>query len=80
MPTIFIVLGFRFMFYSNDHKPIHIHVTKGGATARFSISPVAVLENKGMKPSELKLVESIIEENVEIIAEYWNNYFNKMMK
>lgn len=41
---------------------------------------MAVLENKGMKPSELKLVESIIEENVEIIAEYWNNYFNKMMR
>ena len=40
MPTIFIVLGFRFMFYSNDHEPIHVHVTKGGANEKFSISPV----------------------------------------
>ena len=31
MPTLFTVFGFRFMFYSNDHEPIHIHVLKGGA-------------------------------------------------
>ena len=43
-------------------------MTKGGARA---------IENNGLKPSELKLVESIIEENVEVIAEHWNNYFNK---
>lgn len=33
--------------------------------------------NKGLKPSEIKLVESIIEENQEIIAEHWNKFFNK---
>lgn len=26
---------------------------------------------------DLKLVESIIEENEEIIAEHWNKFFNK---
>lgn len=35
MPTLFIVFGFRFMFYSNDHEPIHVHVIKGNAEARF---------------------------------------------
>ena len=29
MPTIFILFGFRFMFYANDHEPIHVHVVKG---------------------------------------------------
>ena len=29
MPTIFILFGFRFMFYANDHEPIHVHVIKG---------------------------------------------------
>ena len=59
MPTIFILFGFRFMFYANDHDPIH------------------VLKNNGLKSSEIKLVESVIEENQEIIAEYWNKFFNK---
>ena len=27
------------MFYSNDHEPIHVHVVKGGAEARFQVQP-----------------------------------------
>ncbi|WOZ80982.1 DUF4160 domain-containing protein [Segatella hominis] len=37
MPTIFIFFGFRFMFYSNDHEPIHVHVIKDGNETRKSI-------------------------------------------
>ncbi len=77
MPTIFIFFGFRFMFYSNDHEPIHIHVVKGSISAKFKLFPVELVENNGLKSSELKLVESVIEENQEIIAEHWNEFFNK---
>lgn len=65
------------MYYSNEHPPIHVHVTKGDATAKFTISPVTLAENHGMKINELKLIESIIEENEEVIAEHWNNFFNR---
>ena len=37
MLTIFIFFGFRFMFYSNDHEPIHVHVIKDGNETRKSI-------------------------------------------
>ncbi|MBO5180636.1 MAG: DUF4160 domain-containing protein [Paraprevotella sp.] len=76
MPTIFILFGFKFMFFANDHEPIHVHVSRGGAKAKFTIFPVTLVQNHGLKPSELKLVESIIEENQEIIAEHWNKFFN----
>ena len=36
-----------------------------------------LVENNGLKPAEIKLVESIIEENQEVIAEHWNRFFNK---
>lgn len=43
MPTYFLFNGMRFFFYSNDHEPIHIHVTKakGGreAKAKFNAIP-----------------------------------------
>ena len=55
MPTIFILFGLRFMFYANDHEPIHIHVVKGDAKAKFTIFPVKLVENYGLKASELKL-------------------------
>ena len=64
------------MFYANDHEPIHVHVTKGNISAKFTISPVALVENHGLKPAELKMVEAIIEENSEVIAEHWNKFFN----
>lgn len=76
MPTIFILLGFRFQFYSNEHLPIHIHVIKDGNRAKYTILPVSLVENYGFKTSDLKMIESIIEENQEVIAEYWNKYFN----
>lgn len=76
MPTIFIIFGYRFQFYSNDHSPIHVHVIKGGAKAKYNLFPIELIENIGFKHSELKLIESIIEENVETISEHWNTYFN----
>ena len=78
MPTLFIVFGFRFMFYSNDHEPIHVHVIKGNAEARFQVLPeVVLLDSKGMKPAELKLAESLVEENKEMIIERWKTFFAK---
>ena len=68
MPTIFILFGFIFKFYSNDHEPMHVHVIKGKTKAKFSLFPVVLIENQGLKPSELKLVESVIEENIGIVS------------
>ena len=76
MPTLFIVFGFRFMFYSNDHEPIHVHVIKGNAEARFQVQPeVTLIDSKGLKPAELKLAESLVEENKEMIIERWKTFF-----
>ena len=76
MPTIFILFGFRFMFYANDHEPIHVHVVKGNINAKFTLFPVMLIKNNGLSPSELKLVEAVIGENQEVIAEHWNKFFN----
>jgi hypothetical protein len=81
MPTIFIFFGLRFVFFSNDHEPVHVHVIKGqGANyenAVFQVLPkIFLLKNNGLKPNELKLAEMVIEENRDIIIERWNNFFN----
>jgi hypothetical protein len=82
MPTIFIFFGLRFLFFSNDHEPIHVHVVKGNRdiceNAVFQIIPeIKLLKNNGLKSNELKLAEMVIEENSEIIIEHWNNFFNQ---
>ena len=37
MPKIFEYFGFIFLFYSNEHEPIHVHVNKEGHEAIFEI-------------------------------------------
>ena len=66
------------MFYSNDHEPVHVHVIKDQMhEAKFRVNPVELIENNGLKASELRLAESVIEENKEIIVNRWNEYFKK---
>ena len=56
--------------------PIHIHVKKGGAVAKYNILPISLVYNHGFKPSELKMIEAVLEDNEEIIAQHWNTFFN----
>ena len=77
MPTVFIISGIRFMFFANDHEPIHIHVVKGDTEAKFSVLPeVKMIYNNGLKSSELRKSKMLIIENAEIIVERWNEFFN----
>ena len=50
-------------------------------SAKFNILPeIELVENNGLKSNELKIAEMVIEENLELIAEKWNEYFNKNIK
>ncbi len=66
MPTVFIIFGFIFKFYSDDHE------------AKYNIEPeVCLIHNHGFKKHELSMIESIIEENTEVIKDRWAEFFNK---
>ena len=77
MPTIFIFFGFRFMFYSNDHAPIHVHILKDGHEAKYNVDPVELVFNNGFKKHYILLIESVLEENREIVIDRWKNYFKE---
>lgn len=49
MPTLFILFGFRFFFWSNEHDPIHVHISKGDAEAKYNIESLELVENYGFK-------------------------------
>jgi hypothetical protein len=78
MPTVLTLLGFKFYYWAREHTPIHIHVKKAGAEARFVIEPeVELTENAGLKPHELALAEEIIRENREYLIEHWKLFFKQ---
>ncbi|MDR1779796.1 MAG: DUF4160 domain-containing protein [Tannerella sp.] len=81
MPTLFIVFGLRFYFYSEEHLPIHVHVQKGRGKAKFKIDPeVEFVESKGLKVQEISLAKSIVEENKELIMAQWRKHFENSSK
>ena len=77
MPELFGLFGIRFFFFSNEHLPIHVHIENADGDAKFEIKPVKLVNNNGMKNKDLRLAESIIEENEELIEKRWKEYFKK---
>jgi hypothetical protein len=59
-----------------DHTPIHVHVESNDGEAKFEIGQeVQVVYNKGLKIKDLRLAESIIEENKENFMKEWKRRF-----
>lgn len=78
MPTILILFGLKFRIYVRDHEPVHVHVLSQDGEAKFQVSDeIRLMVNKGMKPKDIKLAESIIEENKELIITEWVKIYGK---
>ena len=76
MPTVLKLLGMRFFYWAREHEPIHVHVQKGDAEARFDIEPELILTaNMGFKPHELAIAEEVIMDNRDFIIEHWKLFF-----
>jgi hypothetical protein len=75
MPTVFVKEGYRFFFYSNEHRPIHVHVRHGDGEAVFDVEElVALRESQNMKVSELSRAQQLAEEHRRLILEKWHEH------
>jgi len=79
MPEIFRFFGFSFFFYSREHEPIHVHIegNDGYAVYDFSGSSFVLREKQNIKANDLKKIETVIEENKDIIIKRWKEHFEK---
>lgn len=79
MPVVFRLDGYKFFFYSNEGnplEPVHIHVQKAGAEAKFWVGVEVVLDkSEGFDAKTLRKLLSIVKENRDIIEDRWNEYF-----
>lgn len=72
MPEVLRLFGLKFYIYTRDHQPPHVHVISQDGTAKFAITDeILLIGNDGMKSKDLKLAESIIEDNKENILKEW---------
>ena len=85
MPKIFEYFGFIFLFYSNEHEPIHVHVMKEGPEAIFEI----MLENgelaevrrrtsnkiPPLSEKDAATAEAFVKKYYKNIVDKWVNFF-----
>ena len=85
MPKIFEYFGFIFLFYSNEHEPIHVHVMKDGHEAIFEI----ILENgelveihkrnsnkiPPLSEKDISAAEAFVKKYYKNIVDKWVNFF-----
>lgn len=85
MPKIFEYFGFIFLFYSDEHEPIHVHVMKDGHEAIFEI----ILENgelveihkrnsnkiPPLSEKDISTAEAFVKKYYKNIVDKWVNFF-----
>jgi len=78
MPVVLFINGFRDFFFSNENdEPVHIHVEKADATAKFWLNPIELVYNFGFSSRELRQIKELTEKNIELFLKKWNEYFFK---
>ncbi len=76
MPVIYRYQGYVFFFYSADRREkMHLHVRIGDGVAKYWLEPIELFKSSGFRPSELREIREIIEENHGKFIEKWNSYF-----
>lgn len=77
MPLILLINHIRFYFFSNEHEPIHIHVTHAGRSCRVEIGTHKVTQIKGFNEREINKVIKLVKEHEDIFIQKWEEYFER---
>lgn len=77
MPTVLRIGPYRFFFYSNENnEPMHIHVQRERALAKFWLRPVSLASSTGFPAQELTRLSKLVHEHTATFVEAWNEFFS----
>jgi Domain of unknown function (DUF4160) len=80
MPVVFRWNGYRFHFFANEgdpREPVHVHIAKAGADAKFWLYPeVELAYNRGFDARTIKRLREVVEDRCGEIEELWNDFFS----
>ena len=64
--------GMRFVIYTDDHEPAHLHVY-GDGEARINILTATVISNRGMSKRDLSRALLIVREQQDLFLNKWHD-------
>ena len=78
MPTVMRIGPYRFFFYAGDRdEPQHVHVERDNNLAKFLLDPVRLQTGGGFSRKDLSRIRTLVEDNREMLARSWNEFFNR---
>jgi hypothetical protein len=76
MPTVLRIDQYRFFFYAEEgQEPPHVHIESAEKRAKFWLTPIDETWNDGFRSGEIKAIEKIIVDNIDLLLEAWNDFF-----
>jgi hypothetical protein len=79
MPTILRVAGYRFSFFAEEgNEPPHVHIRKAEGTAKFWLTPVSLVYDRGFTPRQLRFIKKTIIANHEHLLDEWTRFFGTL--
>lgn len=77
MVTVYREAGFRFIIFTDDHEPAHVHVFGDGHVKINLIGGGGrpeLVSNDGLKTGDLRKVMRIVTEQQSMLLERWKAY------
>ncbi len=76
VPTVFRSGRYRFFLYAGDGgEPRHVHVERDSSEAKYWLHPEQLERSRGFAARELRDVLFLIESNLQLLSEGWDNFF-----
>jgi hypothetical protein len=74
MPTVLRVKGYRFIIFTNDHPPPHIHVKHAEGGGKINLEPVEWVEHFELNQRQRREILEIVVENRDYLLEKWQEF------
>ena len=71
MPTVLRIGGYRFIIFTNDHNPPHIHVQRAEGGAKIGLQPIDIVEYHALNERQLREVLAIVSEHHDYLLDKW---------
>jgi len=77
VPTVLLLYGIRFYFYSHEETRMHIHVSYQGSEAKIWLDTFEVAMNYGFNPHQLVKIIKLVRSYEKEIKKAWIEHFPK---
>ena len=74
MPTVLRIDGLRFVVYTNDHPPAHVHVVGPGWIVVVDLVSMEVREAIGARETEARRVLRLVSDHRDALMDVWTRY------